>query len=169
MGATRVASQDIHVCIWALLKQATGRCSLNKSSKLFDPIGWVTRLMIPNPESYQKRNFCSANDSHNLQVGARRHCDTRGSGYYLRSLPPRDFWKQYLTHNMDSTMSLSTMSPPLRASLGQTQRYSTQEWEAQRPRIERLYIGEQRTLNDVISVMKQDFGFVASYDFFQSL
>jgi hypothetical protein len=66
-------------------------------------------------------------------------------------------------------MSLSTMSPPLRASLGQTQRYSTQEWEAQRPRIERLYIGEQRTLNDVISVMKQDFGFVASYDFFQSL
>jgi hypothetical protein len=93
----------------------------------------------------------------------------REPSYYLRSLPPRNYLEVALTSRYEFTVSFSTMPPPPEAPLGQTHRYSAQEWEAQRPRIERLYIGEQRTLNDVMSIMKQEFGFVASYNFLQSL
>ncbi|KIM98663.1 hypothetical protein OIDMADRAFT_181944 [Oidiodendron maius Zn] len=59
-------------------------------------------------------------------------------------------------------MSISAMPLPPEAQLEQTHRHSALEWEAQRSRIERLYIGEQRTLNEVMSIMKQELGFIAS-------
>ena len=74
----------------------------------------------------------------------------------------------YLPHDMDSTTSLPTMAPPPGAPPGQTHRYSTHEWEMQKPTIERLYIEEQQTLSDVMSIMGQEFGFIASYEFYRS-
>ena len=68
----------------------------------------------------------------------------------------------YLLHDMDSTTSLPGATP------AQTHRYSTHEWEMQKPTIERLYIEEQQTLSDVMSIMRQEFGFVASYEFSRS-
>jgi hypothetical protein len=46
-----------------------------------------------------------------------------------------------------------------------SRRYSTEEWEAQKVNIERLYVTENRPLKEVIHVLNQDFGFTARYGF----
>jgi hypothetical protein len=40
-------------------------------------------------------------------------------------------------------------------------RYTAQEWEAQKPTIERLYVIEGRPLKDVIEILSREFGFIA--------
>lgn len=40
-------------------------------------------------------------------------------------------------------------------------RYPPEEWEQQKPNIERLYVIEDRPLKEVIQVLKQDHNFVA--------
>jgi hypothetical protein len=40
-----------------------------------------------------------------------------------------------------------------------------EEWEARKPRIEELYVNEERTLQDVMSVLKDEAGFIAKYHF----
>lgn len=54
------------------------------------------------------------------------------------------------------------MPPPLRAPRSQARRYSLGEWEAQKPRIEELYVKEQRTLKESMDVLMDESGFVAS-------
>ena len=46
----------------------------------------------------------------------------------------------------------------------QSQRHSAEEWEALKPSIEKLYVEEDRTLKDVMGVIGQEFGILASYD-----
>lgn len=46
-----------------------------------------------------------------------------------------------------------------------SRKYSPTEWEAQKPNIERLYLIEDRTVEDVITELNQQFGFVATYAF----
>jgi hypothetical protein len=50
------------------------------------------------------------------------------------------------------------------AQKAKTRRYSTQEWEVQKINVERLYIGENRPLKEVMQILKDDFGFIARYD-----
>jgi hypothetical protein len=47
-------------------------------------------------------------------------------------------------------------------SHGRARRYSPAEWETLKPRIEELYVKEQRTMKEVITLMKE-IGFAASY------
>ena len=60
------------------------------------------------------------------------------------------------------TMDSSAMPPPPHAPHSQVRRYSPGEWEAQKPRIEELYVKEWRTLKEVMNVLKDECGFVAS-------
>jgi hypothetical protein len=42
-------------------------------------------------------------------------------------------------------------------------KHSAEQWEAQKPNIERLYIAERKSLTEVISILARDFGFTARY------
>jgi hypothetical protein len=42
-------------------------------------------------------------------------------------------------------------------------KHSAEQWEAQKPNIERLYIAERKSLTEVIGVLARDFGFTARY------
>lgn len=44
------------------------------------------------------------------------------------------------------------------------QRYSKQEWEAQKTNIERLYVTENRPLKNVIQTLYAEYGFLARYE-----
>jgi len=40
-----------------------------------------------------------------------------------------------------------------------------EEWEVQKLTIEKLYVKEEKPLKEVIGLLEQNFGFVATYDF----
>jgi hypothetical protein len=42
-------------------------------------------------------------------------------------------------------------------------KHSEQQWEEQKPNIERLYIAEDKSLKEVICILDQDFSFIARY------
>jgi hypothetical protein len=42
-------------------------------------------------------------------------------------------------------------------------KHSAEQWEAQKPNIERLYIAERKSLTEVIGILARDFGFTARY------
>lgn len=51
------------------------------------------------------------------------------------------------------------------AAAGSTRasKHSAQQWETQKPNIERLYIAERKSLTEVIGILARDFGFTARY------
>jgi hypothetical protein len=51
----------------------------------------------------------------------------------------------------------------------QRQGPSTFEWNSQMPTISRLYMDEDRTLKEVVRIMRVEHGFIASYGIFHFL
>jgi hypothetical protein len=60
---------------------------------------------------------------------------------------------------MSQVLTLNTAAPSLG---GQPRGYTSQEWEAQRSEITRLYAGENIPLKDVVQIMKTKYSFVAT-------
>lgn len=71
-------------------------------------------------------------------------------------------------HNerMESTQhqSSTNQEPPLRSRCSEkTRRFSSEvQWSRHRQTIKKLYMDEDRTLHDVMEIMKRDFGFDAT-------
>jgi hypothetical protein len=42
-------------------------------------------------------------------------------------------------------------------------RYTTDEWEAMKPKIQQLYVQDEKTLQQVINMLQRHHGFTASY------
>jgi hypothetical protein len=61
---------------------------------------------------------------------------------------------------MSQVLTLNAAVPNLG---GQPRGYTSQEWEAQRSEITRLYAGENTPLKDVVQIMKTKYSFVATY------
>ena len=46
--------------------------------------------------------------------------------------------------------------------LEQTRKYTSDEWETIKPRVEQLYLKESHTLKQLMAILKEEYGFVAS-------
>jgi hypothetical protein len=57
------------------------------------------------------------------------------------------------------------MNPSTTESRARARRYTVEEWEVQKLTIEKLYVKEEKPLKEVIGLLEQNFGFVATYDF----
>ena len=62
---------------------------------------------------------------------------------------------------MESTFGLPVASP--NKTREYARRYASDEWETIKAQIERLYVQESQTLRQVIDILKQNHGFIASY------
>ena len=47
-------------------------------------------------------------------------------------------------------------------ALEQTRRYTSDEWETIKPRVEQLYVKESHTLKQLMGTLKKKYGFIAS-------
>jgi hypothetical protein len=63
---------------------------------------------------------------------------------------------------MDGVASSSSSFPPLRGLHDSRRDLSAQDWENQRPKIERLYSAEQKKLREVMQIMEKEYGFFAT-------
>jgi hypothetical protein len=52
--------------------------------------------------------------------------------------------------------------PPTMSSQQNSHKYTPEEWEAQKGNVERLYLSEERMVDDVIVELKRQYGFVAT-------
>jgi hypothetical protein len=51
---------------------------------------------------------------------------------------------------------------PVGAVREQSRRYTSDEWETMKPRVEQLYVKERHTLKQLMVVLKEESGFTAS-------
>jgi hypothetical protein len=69
------------------------------------------------------------------------------------------------SHVMENFSGTSKL--PFPVTRNSRSRLTAQDWESQRTTFERLYLTEHRGLQEVMEIMKRDYGFVATYVFLQ--
>ena len=72
------------------------------------------------------------------------------------------FDKIITEHNFITNTAMDTSFMHLGAVLEQTRRYTSDEWETIKPRVEQVYVKESHTLRQLMAILKEKYGFVAS-------